>query len=87
MNYRPSSELQRAAEEKERNIERRIAWAKRMFKTQGRWPSLAPNGIWRRILEIRDQRRAMEARRRAKVVQIDEYRAHRQLNADPTEAA
>jgi len=54
--YKPSSELQRAAEEQARNLERRLAWARRVFDREGRWPSLAPSGVWRRILELRMRR-------------------------------
>jgi hypothetical protein len=60
-NYTPSSELQRAAEEQIRNIERRVAWARRVFKTEKRWPSLTPSGVWRRILELRDRRATQHA--------------------------
>ena len=57
--YRPSSELQRMTEEAERNIRRRTEWAHRVFRHEGRWPSLLPSGLWSRVLQLRQARARM----------------------------
>ncbi|HEB94355.1 MAG TPA: hypothetical protein ENI94_13020 [Gammaproteobacteria bacterium] len=41
-----SCELHRAAELEERNRQRRIAWARRVYESTGRTPSIHPAGPW-----------------------------------------